>query len=240
MCLSIQRQLERQAQQPQQVVVQRQVVVTQQPTRAPAQQQQYQLVTEYQQVTRQVKHCNGRTCWYENVTEYVPVTRRVATPAKPAPPNLLTNDELVPTPQAAVDEMLLRLANLGLTSGSRLIDLGCGDGRILKSAVKDYGVSAVGVEINPKTVTAARASIQLDPATNAAWVFLGDVQTFDIGSAEFVTMYLYPDLMEVVVPRLPAGTKLASYLHDIPGVKTRSYLVEVNGALETIFIGTKL
>src|SRR6516165_7518718 len=66
------------------------------------------------------------------------------------------DDELdvpyVPTPQKVVDEMLL-LANL--KPGDVLYDLGSGDGRIVITAAKDYGVRGIGVDINPERIAEA-------------------------------------------------------------------------------------
>ena len=48
----------------------------------------------------------------------------------------------VPSPNAVVDGML-KLAKV--TSSDVVFDLGCGDGRIVISAAKDYGSKGVGV-----------------------------------------------------------------------------------------------
>ena len=52
----------------------------------------------------------------------------------------------VPTPQEVVDRML-ELAEV--KTGDVLYDLGCGDGRIVVTAAKTYGVKAVGFDIDP-------------------------------------------------------------------------------------------
>ncbi|MCL5742656.1 MAG: class I SAM-dependent methyltransferase, partial [Acidobacteria bacterium] len=52
----------------------------------------------------------------------------------------------VPTPQVVVDQML-KLANIH--KGDVLYDLGCGDGRIVVTAAKLYGIHAVGIDLNP-------------------------------------------------------------------------------------------
>lgn len=59
----------------------------------------------------------------------------------------------VPTPQKIVDKML-ELAKL--RPDDVLYDLGCGDGRILVTAAKRYGVHAFGVDIDPDRVREAR------------------------------------------------------------------------------------
>src|SRR5215467_9527880 len=56
----------------------------------------------------------------------------------------------LPTPHDAVTAML-KLANVG--PGDIVYDLGSGDGRILISAVKDFGAArGVGIDIDPAMV----------------------------------------------------------------------------------------
>src|ERR1700689_1439233 len=58
----------------------------------------------------------------------------------------------VPSPTPVVDRML-ELASI--KPGETVYDLGCGDGRILITAVERYKAKAVGVEISPKLVAKA-------------------------------------------------------------------------------------
>ena len=53
----------------------------------------------------------------------------------------------VPTPQEVVDRML-ELAQV--KAGDVVYDLGSGDGRIVVTAAKKYGVKAIGFEIDPR------------------------------------------------------------------------------------------
>src|SRR5215203_6556148 len=73
--------------------------------------------------------------------------RRTSRPAQRRKPRLREPDVIfVPTPPETVDEML-RQARLG--KGDVLFDLGSGDGRIPLAAAKQYGVRAVGIDIDP-------------------------------------------------------------------------------------------
>jgi len=93
----------------------------------------------------------------------------------------------------------------------RLYDLGCGDGRILRAAVARYGVQAVGFEINPMAYLAARARCMGKKAISIRY---GNFWNVDLGRADVVFCYLFPDLME----RL--GKKLARELQ--PGARVAS------------------
>lgn len=64
----------------------------------------------------------------------------------------------VPTPQKTVNEILKKL---NLKKGMVFYDLGCGDGRVVRSAVKHYGVIGIGVDLNPFLITYCRLVVWL-------------------------------------------------------------------------------
>lgn len=234
MCASIQLQLE----------AQQSVVIPQPVTQAV--QTSYRTETTMEARTRQVKRCNGRTCWYETVTEMVPVTRQVPVevasqpdqqPAKPLPVvNTLANTELVPTPQPVVSAMLEQLSP---SNKSKLFDLGSGDGRVVITAAKQFGCTAVGIELNAETIALARANALTEYVNPLVVFFEGDVRNYDLHSAQYITMYLYPELMEQLVTKIKSGTKIASYQHEIPGIANTKHSIDVDGTPHFFYTGTK-
>src|SRR5260370_6859494 len=69
----------------------------------------------------------------------------------------------VPTTDPAVQAML-KLADVKKTDV--VYDLGCGDGRIVVAAAKNYGARGVGVDINPERVQEARKNANKASETN--------------------------------------------------------------------------
>ena len=65
----------------------------------------------------------------------------------------------VPTPQEVVDRML-DLA--GVKKGDVVYDLGSGDGRIVVTAAKKFGVKAIGFEIDPQRIKESHENIKPD------------------------------------------------------------------------------
>lgn len=175
------------------------------------------------QVPYQVKHCNGITCWYETAfrTERRPIlnavkaVRNVIDKATPNV-NLLRVTELAPTPREAVTAMVA-LANV--QPNEVLYDLGCGDGRILVEATYLYGCRSVGVELNPDTLKLAAENVDDYGLANKIRLYQGDVLNYTYDKANVVTVYLYPELIEKILPRLPKGTRVISYLHSFTGSK---------------------
>jgi hypothetical protein len=110
---------------------------------------------EYVQEPYTVTICLGNgQCIQETRYRWAPRARSAPTPAPEDESStksnianyvdLFTNTELVPTPQSAV-EKLISIAKL--EPDDVLVDIGCGDGRILKEASK-YCMT-LGVELNP-------------------------------------------------------------------------------------------
>src|SRR5678810_848155 len=71
----------------------------------------------------------------------------------------------VPTPQEVVDRML-ELAEV--KKGDVVYDLGSGDGRIVVTAAKKYGVKAIGFEIDPQRIKESLSLIHISEPTRQA------------------------------------------------------------------------
>jgi hypothetical protein len=76
-------------------------------------------------------------------------------------PSNRTLGPFLSTPDALI-EPLLKLADIG--ADDVVVDLGCGDGRILRTAVETYGCRAIGVESDPALVEEARKQAASFPA----------------------------------------------------------------------------
>jgi hypothetical protein len=128
---------------------------------------------------------------------------------------LVEETPYVPTPQIVVDTML-GVAKVG--RGDYLIDLGSGDGRIVVTAVKDLGARGYGVDINPTLVDFARRYASDLKLGNRARFDERDVLKTPVGDASVITMYLLPNLLEALKPRLfsepKPGTRIVSHDAD--------------------------
>lgn len=131
------------------------------------------------------------------------------------PPGVLPNKELdtpfVTTPQNVVDAML-ELAQM--RAGDRLLDLGSGDGRIVITAAKRFGVPGLGVEIDPRLVERARASAAAEGVADRARFEIQDLFKTDLTAATVITLYLLPDVNEMLKPqlrKLKPGTRIVSH-----------------------------
>lgn len=139
---------------------------------------------------------------------------------KPAKEPARTPDvEYVPTPQPVVDKMLDMVK---LKKTDVLYDLGCGDGRIVVTAAKKYGVKAFGYDIDPVRVAEAKANVKKNGVENLVTIEEADVFTLDLSPANVITVYLLPELNVRLIPqleKLKPGSRVVSHDFDMAGVK---------------------
>ena len=122
----------------------------------------------------------------------------------------------VPTPQVVVDRML-EMAQI--QEGDVVYDLGSGDGRIVIAAAKNYGVEAVGFEIDPRLVQQSRERIRKERLGHLAEIRQQDILTVDLTAATVVTMYLFPAVNLLLRPniqkQLKPGSRVVSHAFDM-------------------------
>jgi cyclopropane fatty-acyl-phospholipid synthase-like methyltransferase len=100
-----------------------------------------------------------------------------------------------------------------------LLDIGCGDGRILIEAVKRYKCLAVGIEIDKRVADLARENVKKAGLGGRIRVMDGDARKYKFDDVDVITMYLFPDLMEEMQPEMFRARKIVSYSHPIPNVR---------------------
>ncbi len=95
-------------------------------------------------------------------------------------------------PFRAVDEALL--SSILATAQARhprrplrLVDLGCGDGRVCRAAALDFGMLATGVEIDAELVEAARSALP-DTLSDRVSLVCGDLLDTPLSSPDSVRM----------------------------------------------------
>jgi Methyltransferase domain len=119
----------------------------------------------------------------------------------------------VPTPQIVVDEML-KLADV--TAKDFVMDLGSGDGRMIITAARNFKASGLGVDIDPKLVQLSNKRAKAEGVDERAKFIEQDMFKADIGKATVVTLYVLPDFMEKLRPKLLSELKPGSRIvaHD--------------------------
>jgi SAM-dependent methyltransferase len=115
----------------------------------------------------------------------------------------------LPTDDAVVTAML-KLADV--TRNDVVYDLGCGDGRIVIAAARQFGARGVGIDIDPERIKEANAAAAKAGVSSKVNFIVGDL--FDpqikIADATVVTLFLLPSLNAKLRPRLQTELKPGS------------------------------
>ena len=122
----------------------------------------------------------------------------------------------VPTPISVIRKML-ELAKASVDDV--VFDLGCGDGRILFTAVEEYDVKkAVGYELNPSMYETVRLKVDRKGLQGRIEVVNGNFFLADLSGASLITLYLTTSGNAKLRPKfereLRGGARVVS--HDFP------------------------
>jgi SAM-dependent methyltransferase len=135
----------------------------------------------------------------------------------------------VPTPPDVVEAML-RAADVKPIDV--VYDLGCGDGRIVIAAAKQYGAHGVGIDIDPERIKEATANAERAGVTDKVRFLQADLFEADLSDATVVALYLLPSINEKLRPKLmrelKPGTRVVSHAFDMGDWKPDRQL-NVNG-----------
>ena len=122
----------------------------------------------------------------------------------------------VPTPQEVVERML-ELAQV--KKGDVVYDLGSGDGRIVVTAAKQYGVKAIGFEIDPERIKESQENIKKAGVGHLVEIRQQDIRTVDLSQASVLTMYLLPEVNLMIRPniwkQMKPGSRVVSHDFDM-------------------------
>jgi len=112
---------------------------------------------------------------------------------------------------------MLKLANVG--AGDVVYDLGCGDGRIVIAAVRDFGARGVCVDIDPQRIRESRANAERSGIAERIVFLHQDLFETGLAGAMVVTLFLSPDVNLKLRPKLwrelKPSARIVSYVHDM-------------------------
>ena len=124
----------------------------------------------------------------------------------------------VPSPEVVIRRML-QLADV--RENEVVYDLGCGDGRVLIIAAKEFGARAVGIEIRRDLYEQCLKRIRDLGLEDRVKVYHGNFFEYDLSDADVVTLYLLTSVNERLRPKLERelrpGTRVVSHDFEVPG-----------------------
>ena len=133
----------------------------------------------------------------------------------------MTYVPFIASPPEVVRRML-EMAKVG--SGDVIYDLGSGDGRILITAVEEFGVQkAVGVEAREDLAKTSQEEVRKRGLEGKITIIHDDMHRVPIGEADVVTLFLTTSANERLKPKLERelrdGVRVVSHDYEILGWK---------------------
>ena len=95
-----------------------------------------------------------------------------------------------------------------LCKQDHLLDIGCGDGRILIEAVKSFDCNATGIESNPRLVEIATEKINAEGLQEKIKIISGDARKAPLNDYTLVFLFLPISSLRVLLPELLKQAKL--------------------------------
>jgi precorrin-6B methylase 2 len=122
----------------------------------------------------------------------------------------------VPTSPEVVNAML-KLAEVN--EDDLLYDLGCGDGRIVVAAARDFGARGVGVDSNPVRIKESNENAKNNGVTDKVKFYEENLFETDISDATVIGIYLLNSVNLKLRPKflsdLKPGTRVVSHAFDM-------------------------
>lgn len=116
---------------------------------------------------------------------------------------------------------MLRAAEV--KAGETVYDLGCGDGRVVITAAKEFGARGVGVEIKDRLVLDTRKKIAAMGLMPQVEIIHGNALDIDLSDADVVTLFLLTKSNELLRPNfekyLKPSARVVSYAFEVRGWK---------------------
>jgi SAM-dependent methyltransferase len=125
-----------------------------------------------------------------------------------------------------------------------VVDLGCGDGRMLVLAAQKYGSRGIGYDIDPIMVKASRDNARANKVDDLVKIIQADIFTVDISKADVLPLYLLPEMNLRLLPQLETlkpGSRLVLHNYDLEGFvpdRVESVISNEDNSSHTLYLYT--
>lgn len=127
----------------------------------------------------------------------------------------------VPYVQTAPEHVTAMLKLAKVTRNDYVVDLGCGDGRVVIAAAREFGAHGLGVDLSPDRIDEANQNARQAGVSDLASFRVQNLFDTDLSRATVVTFFLLPDvnsnLRQKLLTQLPPGARVVSYRFPVAG-----------------------
>ena len=100
------------------------------------------------------------------------------------------------------------LSLAGANNKDILLDLGSGNGKVLKIGIKEFGVKkAIGYEISPWPYLLGYINLRKYISSSRAHIYRKDIFQADLSNAMLIYVYLFPKLLDKLTEKLSQAKK---------------------------------
>ena len=137
---------------------------------------------------------------------------------------------------------ILRFADV--RPGETFCDLGCGEGRVLIAAAKEFSANTIGVEIDPLKVMLVRLLARINGVGDRVHIVRGNLFDFDPSSADVLYLYLTHQAMDKLFPeilkKLKPSVRIVTYRFCLRGMTPEKVSEDKTLFLYQLDKGTKI
>jgi predicted RNA methylase len=135
--------------------------------------------------------------------------------------DLIRNEAIfIPLPKNTIRKMLKEAK---VSSKDIVYDLGCGDGRVLIIAAKEFGARAIGIEKSWVLAKISEWKVKKEKLEDKVEIINKDFFKVNLSNATVIFAYLSKKINKKLEPKLKKelkkGTKVLSASHEFKGLK---------------------
>lgn len=110
----------------------------------------------------------------------------------------LAGAPFVPTKRQMVNDLFKKIK---IKKGQKVVELGSGDGRVVRTAVKLFNARGVGIEINPLLVFYSRILAKIYGVSEVKFI-RGNLFQADLKGADIIFLFLLPKTLQKLSKKL--------------------------------------
>ena len=126
----------------------------------------------------------------------------------------------IPSPHSALGEITQALQ---ITKGDKVMEIGCGDARMIKQAAINYP-NARFIGIDNGLLALSQAKLNTMRVKNVR-IQYGNFKKSPKLKANKFYVYLLPEALEIISPKIPKGSKVVSLEYKFAGLKPSKTIV---------------